>query len=209
MVIDAEMLIRIIGSIGPIVITTATKLVIDSLNGRASKMRDEYKFSKEFLEAVEKKDDIQPIHPFAVEKGYQALAGSTKVKADEVHYILGLKDASVRLREFVEGYEYVQLTDSSDGKKISFRPKYGARHKLKLRRLVYFGLYFSIFFAALSPFAFKEELHLTLPMVGLALLITVPTLVPFAIHFLIMQFNIASAQKLVDSQCKRDSQTAR
>jgi hypothetical protein len=66
----------------------ATKIYYELTNKGKGQLRDEYRFSKEFLQEVA---DNPAMHPFLKEKGYQALAGDHRLSAAEVEYLLSLQ----------------------------------------------------------------------------------------------------------------------
>lgn len=198
MVIEAEFVLKFVGSFTAF--ATLGRLVVDVVNSKKSKMRDEYKFAREFLESVKEDKDV---HPFAMEKGYQAIAGSSKVKAKEIRYILELENASERLQDFVDGYDYLQHLSAQGDKEISFRAKYATKWKLNLRKYACFASYLVNAFLAFVPFVFQKELKLALNEVGMAMCFTVPIFIPYALHFLFMGLKIRSAQQFIELQSKR------
>lgn len=64
------------------------RIIYELISGVKTKLREEYKFAKEFLD----QEDISKLHPFTQEKGFQAIAGSTQVTQKEIEYILSLSN---------------------------------------------------------------------------------------------------------------------
>ncbi len=90
---EIETIIKILSV--TIAIPGASKIIYDISTGSKSQLREEYKFAKEFTEEIKNNPTL---HPFAVEKGYHAIAGSTTLGSQEVAYLLSLKNPGQCLR---------------------------------------------------------------------------------------------------------------
>ena len=75
---------------------------------KKSSFKDDYRFAKEFLEDVAKKPDL---HPYVIEKGYQAIAGNNNLSSKEVVYLLSLEEPSICLKDYVLSKEYLELKE--------------------------------------------------------------------------------------------------
>lgn len=185
-----------------------SKGVASWMTGKTSQMREEFRFANEFLSAVSGRNAL---HPYALVKGYQALAGSTRVTIAEVEYLLSLEDFPNRLKDFVLGYSYVQHLITDGNSEISFRSKFMPKWPRLWRKAIYFLGYIVFAFAALSPFLFAKPLSLSFWVVGSFLALTLPTLGVYAVLSLMAALKLAGAERLVKLQRCRPppgSQTA-
>lgn len=171
------------------------------MTGKTSQMREDFRFAHDFLSSISGGRDS--IHPFALEKGYQALAGSRRITIPEAEYLLSLEDSSNRLKDFVLGYSYVQHLNTSGENEISFRSKYMHRWARQWRTWAYFIAYAALALAAFSPFILAAPLQLSFSTVSISLLFTLPTLGTYSVMSLMAAIKIASAERLVTLQCKR------
>lgn len=101
-----ETIIKIIGLIAAII--GAAKIIYEITTGRKSHLREDYKFAKEFLEDLKNNPNL---HPFAVEKGYHAIAGSEIIDSEEISYILLLKNPGKSLRDYILSKKYLQILE--------------------------------------------------------------------------------------------------
>jgi hypothetical protein len=198
--LDIETIAKFIGMLG--VLYPIGKGIREWMNGKTSKMREEYRFAQEFLSATNEQD---PHHPFALEKGYQALAGSRRVTVPEIKYLLDLEESPSRLKDFVLGYSYLQHLCTGGENEISFRAKYIPKWTRLWRKVVYFIGYVGLALAALSPFLLAGPLGLSLHIVGASLALTLPTLGTYAVLSLMAALKLVSAERLVKLQRLRSN----
>ena len=197
-VVDIETVTKIIGVLG--VLFPIFKGTSEWMNGKTSKMREEYRFSKEFLTTASSGESL---HPFVLEKGYQALAGSRNVTIQEVQYILELEDSPSRLNEFVKGFKYIQHLSISGQNEISFRRKYMSNWSRMWRKSFYFFAYGLFFFLAFFPFIFAGPLAISVPTMLKTLVFTIPTLGAYAALSVVEGIKIASAERFIKMQRRR------
>ncbi len=78
---------------------------------RHGRLREEYRFAREFLT-----DLMSPagMHPFVRRKGYQAIAGDTRLSAAEIEYLLNLDDGARALKDYVLGRKYYSGSRNPD-----------------------------------------------------------------------------------------------
>jgi hypothetical protein len=124
------------------------KLAYDWLYGRQGRIREEYKFAREFLADLER---APKMHPFLREKGYQAIAGDTRLAAGEIEYLLTLRDSPRALKDYVLGRPYLQHFATAGEKQLAFSPKFRSRWPRLWRKLWYLTLYFLFFAGAFLP----------------------------------------------------------
>lgn len=157
---------------------------------RKSRLREDYRFAKDFLEDIKNNPNL---HPFAVEKGYHAIAGSVYLKSEEVAYILSLKNPGKCLNDYVFSKKYLKLIDTDGNFCLKFYDKYSSPWFRRLRKAFYLFLYFVFAFIALSPFVISSILEIML-------FITLPVFGYFALSFLNSFIQIGLAEKLINNQ---------
>ncbi|PSB27119.1 hypothetical protein [Chlorogloea sp. CCALA 695] len=150
---ESETIIKIIGAI--VGIFGAGKIIYDITTGKKSRLREDYKFAKEFLEDLKNNPDL---HPFAVEKGYHAIAGSTIVSSKEIAYILSLKNSGKCLNDYVLSRKYLQTLDTKGDLRLAFSKKYSSAWSRWLRKGIYFFLYIFCACVAIIPIFFPKYL---------------------------------------------------
>ena len=129
------------------------KLFLELSTMRRGRMREEYKFAKEFLEAV----DADPqMHPLLKTKGYRAIAGDDTLAPAEIEYLISLEDPDQTLRDYVRGRNYLAHDPKLIDKQIAFRPKYAGRFARRWRLVAYFTFYAIFAFAAFAPLWFGK-----------------------------------------------------
>jgi len=79
-------------------------LFLDRLSSRKNAIRKDYMFVRSVLGRDKKSGEY---HPYVIEKGYQAIAGSNLVKGDEIKYLLSLDNAETLIKNFVAARDCV------------------------------------------------------------------------------------------------------
>lgn len=126
----------------------------DVISGNKPKLRDEYRFARDFLSDVEKAGYL---HPFALEKGYHAIAGTTNIRSQEVAYLLTLDDPAKCLRDFVLSRKHTELLNITGDLKIGFAKKYQKNWSRKWRKYLYICSYAMFAFGAIAPLLFAKS----------------------------------------------------
>jgi hypothetical protein len=192
---DYDLIIKIatvcIGLVG------ATKGLYDLSIGRRSKLREEYKFAKEFFDFSNINKDI---HPYLREKGYQAIAGDATMSGKEVEYLLSLNRPDQALKDYVMGRKYLEHLPSHGNLQIRFKEKYKSRWSRRWRMYSYLILYFTFAFAGFAPLIFSSYFHMDLRNAMTAFAISVVAFGPYALWFIRSAAKIYRSQKLVDNQ---------
>ena len=134
------------------------------------------------------------LHPFALEKGYQAIAGTTRVSTEEMTYLLSLKNPSQCLKDYLDGKEYLNKLDTSSDSKFTFKKEYSAPWFRKWLNRLYFIGFFGSFCLALAPVFIPQYFRL--------LIITMPVFGYLAFWCLDTNGKISSAERLVKNQQK-------
>lgn len=130
------------------------KFIYEVRINKKSQLRDEYKFSKEFFETVKNNE----LHPFSLEKGYQAIAGSKVLKANEVEYILSLENPVQCLKDYVCSRSMMNKLETEGNLRLSFKDKYKKSWSRTWRKWFYLLLYLVSATIAMSPLLFSKYL---------------------------------------------------
>ena len=141
--------LKLIGAV--ISVVTVGKLIYDLAVSRKARLRDDYKFAKEFFEELAKTP--RP-HPFVVERGYHAIAGDGSLTIREVEYLLSLESPSSALRDYSLAREYFDPPPESGHLQIKFKEKFSSPWSRRWRRWFYLIAYFVCALLALSPMFF-------------------------------------------------------
>lgn len=175
------------------------KLTYDWLYGRQGRLREEYRFANDFLRAV---GENSHMHPFVKQKGYQAVAGDTRLSANEIEYLLTLHDSARALGDYVLGRPYLKHFATAKEAQITFHPKYKAHWPRFWRKTWYLGLYLIFFAGAFAPL-FLPAFKSLQPSQALVLFaFTFPLLIPPSFLALRAAVRIARAEALVANQHK-------
>lgn len=189
--------IELVLKIGTLLIAAigSMKLAYDWIVGRHGRLRDEYRFAKEFLHDVASNPDM---HPFARQKGYQAIAGDVSLTANEVAYLLDLPDSAILLKDYVLGRPYLRHFSTAAGVRIDYRKGYETRWPRVWRKSLYFGLYAVCFMTAGGPLIFWRAI--AAPAAGQQFFVfaLLPLIfIPLAVMALRAGVRIARAEELV------------
>ncbi|RUS67269.1 hypothetical protein CUZ56_01212 [Saezia sanguinis] len=173
---------------------TLMKLFIDASRGRKSHMREEYKFAKEFLNDVKNNKEM---HPFAIEKGFQAIACEQWIEAKEVDFVISLEEPTRSLNDFIQGNRYIELKEDKNGQQIVFKQKYQAIWHRRWRKLVALLLYFCFCLLALSPWLLLPYITMNIGTAVILLLVTIPVFGSYAYMCLSWGTRVLAAERLV------------
>lgn len=194
---EVETIFKFLGAVAAII--GAGRVIYEVTVGKKSRLREDYKFAKEFLNDLKVNPDL---HPFAIEKGYQAIAGSTVLKSEEIAYLLSLENPGKCLKDYVLSKNYLQHLNTSGDLQLSFSEKYAAPWARKWRKAWYLTLYFGLAFASLSPLFFVER-GITKPVQLLTLLAFTISIFGFYAWESLKSFaRIYRGEKLVQNQSK-------
>lgn len=133
----------------------ATKILYEFSIGMHGRRRDDFRFAREFLSAVE----AQPtLHPYALEKGYQALVGDSNVKTHEIAYLLTLRNPTRAVRDYVLGRSYLEHLPKHGDLEIAFKKKYQSRLARGWRLSGYFILYMTCAVLTIMGISYAPQL---------------------------------------------------
>lgn len=192
---DIGLIIKLIAT--TVGVIGAAKVIYELRSGVQNKLREEFKFAKEFLEDIKQKE----LHPYTVEKGYQAIAGSTLMTKDEVEYILSISDPVQRLNDYKKSFRMFNKFDSKKSK-LELRKKYNFLWYRRWLKGWYFCTYFTLSFAALSPFLASEYFG---EQGVLAIFITLPSFGIYAWAAMNALIKVAAAERLIANQQDKHS----
>jgi hypothetical protein len=168
-------------------------------NGR-KKLYEEYKFSSDFLRRTAEQEKL---HPFALEKGYQALAGTKDITGNEVEHILKLENPVKGLNDFVMGKKYLKIITIANQHPFEFKAKYRKKVTRTSLKYFYYILYGVNFVIAISPFFF-EGLKGPILSEGIKLLfVSIPVYGYFAFLAIRAGVQIQCAESLVQDSKMR------
>ncbi|MCI0919425.1 hypothetical protein JNA64_19890 [Pseudomonas stutzeri] len=175
------------------------KIIYEFSTGSKNKLREEYRFAKEFLRDIAQEPKL---HPLAIEKGYYAIAGTTSIKSKEIEYVLSLENPDTCLKDYTLSRQYLEHISQNGNFKIEFSQKYKSNFSRNWRKTVHVLVYFFGSFIALSPLLLFKPLGLNInQFMGLAI-ITMPVFGFFAFDSLKSFIKIKRGEKLVSSQSK-------
>ncbi|EOV6289363.1 hypothetical protein ACN93C_004587 [Vibrio parahaemolyticus] len=124
-----------------------SKFLLELASGKHARLKDDYRFSKEFLSDIAE----GKLHPYAVEKGYQAIAGTENISVKEVEYILTLENSTKCLRDYVLSKQYLKKLELHGALTLEFEEKYSSSFSRNWRKYLYASLYFLLAFIACPP----------------------------------------------------------
>lgn len=175
------------------------RALYEIISGNKPKLRDEYKFARDFFEDLASK---KTLHPFAIEKGYQAIAGTTAIKSDEVAYILTLENPARCLRDFVLSRKYIEHLNTTGDLQITFAKKYKSGWSRNWRKFVYMTAYVLFAYGTLSPLVHAEQLGLQPKSLLTLLAFTLPLFGFIAWNSIRSFARIYRGEKLIENQQK-------
>jgi hypothetical protein len=194
---DYDLIVKVAGvGIG---LVGAARGLYDLSIGKRSKLREEYKFAKEFIEFI---NANKVIHPYLKDKGYQAVAGDSAISGEEVEYLLSLTRPEKALKDYVMGKKYLEHLPNHGNLQIKFKEKYKTKWSRRWRMYAYLLLYIAFSFAAFSPLLFSSYFHMGLQSALTAFIISLAVFAPYAYIFLMSGAKIYRAQMLVEHQNK-------
>lgn len=190
-----ELAAKAIGLSGSIF--TAYKLFLEVVLHRKTRLRDEYKFVKEFLTDI---NAASTPHPYLLEKGFAAVSGRDNLTAEEIRFFLSQPNPSIAFKlyssariRYVEYSEYDHL--------VKYKGKFTAPAKRKWSKILNGTGYFTLASLALAPLVFASNLFgKNWQMAIMFILIFLIAFGPQAILCLLEVIRISNGEKLIDSQ---------
>lgn len=122
------------------------KILQDILTTGKTKLREDYKFARDFLQDVSKDPAM---HHLVLERGLQGIAGSSKMLVSEISYLMSLTEPNKRIKEYSLAKSYIQL--NAEKQKIEFKKEYKTKFSRAWRKSLYLFCYVMFAFLAVSP----------------------------------------------------------
>ncbi len=150
-----ENLVKAVSIIGAIL--AGAKIIFEFTIGKLSRLREEYRFAKEFLHDLQETDASKKLHPMAVERGYRALAGTRSVPIRDIAYLLELTEPDKQIRDYVLAWAYVEF-DCRTGR-IQHRRKYSQPSVRRILKWTWSAAYAGFALIAMLPLLIVAPPH--------------------------------------------------
>jgi hypothetical protein len=203
MELDASL--KVLGFIGAAIAgSLGTWKVLDELlrKGKTS-LREDYRFARDFLSECA----AGAMHPMLAEMGFQALAGDSKISADEVRHLLTLQNSRSAIREYIAAKQVLDFFSTAPSAKITFRKKYESASWRRALKYWYAGVYFLTYSLSFAPLLLISMKLLSAPT-GLALFgLSSVMFLPIAFLSAKAGGRLTRAERLVAWQTSRSSLT--
>lgn len=183
---------------------------------RRTRMREEYKFAKEFLAEVESNEQM---HPYLKEKGYQTIAGVKHLTGDEIAYLLLLyKPVPGRttvylhypdraLLDYSKGQALLTFNPDAGDAKIAFKEKYASQWSRFWRKSLYVSGMFIFWIIAFLPLIIAPLRPKTWDNIFELLAVCMLTFGPYAYLLANAAKRIVRAEHLIAHQHERMTRT--
>jgi hypothetical protein len=194
---DAGIIFKIVTALLGII--GVAKIIYEVSSGSKLRLREEYRFAKEFLKDLQQDKDI---HPLTIEKGYYAIAGTNSINSKEIEYILTLENPDRCLKDYALSRQYLEHLKTSGNLQIDFAKKYKSNWSRRWRKTLHVAIYFLGSCIAVSPFILFKPLALESKQFLALIAITLPTFGFFAAESLRSFIKIHRGELLVKNQNK-------
>ena len=175
------------------------KVIRDLIGQGRTSLRDEYRFAKEFFDAVGKPG----LHPLAYDLGHKAIAGDAQIGAEEVAYLLSLPQPRAAIRTYIVARTLLQFHQTAVDSKISFKRSNGNPSRRRVKRGLFAVGYFATYMLGFSPI-FLLLLDLLSGQMALGLfIVSAPTFFPTAFLCLRAATRIHRGEELLAMQSGR------
>lgn len=180
-------------SIGTITVGLA---IWNAAQGHRKNLKDEYTFARDFFEYIERSKP----HPLVRERGYQAVAGDSKITAMEVEYLLELTPSGKALRLYARGKKYLTHISTAGRFQVQYRAKYRNRLARLSRKIVYFVVYMISVFLSVLPLLFSARRLEEAGNILSNTIISCFVFLPIAFFVLREAVKISQAEELIEVQ---------
>ncbi|MEM5372838.1 hypothetical protein V4C53_43515 [Paraburkholderia azotifigens] len=145
--IDLKITLQILGTL--VALVGIPKVYLDSSIASRSRLRDDYKFAKEYLSDVHGEESM---HRYLREKGSQAITGKRDADPEHVEFLLSLVKPSKALHlyaagkqcletSYANGNRYLENPNRSGVVSLVFKNRFQKRWKRNFVRWFFFLLY--------------------------------------------------------------------
>lgn len=174
------------------------KFIYDVVQSKRSGIQQDYKIAKDFLEDSSKNPEM---HHFVIERGYQAIAGTSNITVPEAKYLLSLENPNASLKNYLSARTYVEfINNENENQKIQFLKKYQSQFSRSWRRGLYFLLYIVSTFLTVMPIFFFRVFTPD-PAHGIVIAIIFLSSFGFLTFFSLKEYyNLKNIEKLVKNQ---------
>lgn len=182
-----------------LVIIAVAKFTYDKKSKSKSDLKQDYTFSRSFLLEDLKNYELTP---FLKEKGYQAVAGTSAIRADEVEYLLTLEGSGRWLMDYVYCIKYLDKKETLKSKKIAFNEKYKKKQARLIRKFIYLLVYAVFAMLAVFPLINMHTSSVTLIELLIQQSVSFLVFITIAAISLLELIKLVKAEELVNKQEK-------
>ena len=161
-----------------------------------SRLKDDYRFAKEFLEDIVSDKDM---HHLVVERGYFALVGKSGVKVEDIEYIISLVDADRCLKDYLLARTFIEFDVRIQ--KIVFKGVCKSKRIRSILKVLLFLVYFIMGNLAVAPYIFAYKFDFSLQWFALSV-VAFLCFGFFAVRSLLAFIRIQRGEELVKGQRK-------
>lgn len=191
---EIENILKLVSPLG--VIAGVAKIIYEHSSGSKHKLRDDYRFARDFLKDREHPDGL---HHLAVQRGYYALAGTTSINVTDIAYLISLENPDKSLKDYALARNYVEFNAKLN--RVVYRPKVKSKFSRRWRQTAHFSAYFIFAYLSISPFILPGYYNLGSHFMWLATA-TFPGFGFFAFQTLRSFIKIQRGEALVNEQKK-------
>lgn len=202
-----EDILKIVGAL----VATATsvytlwQLANNDKQGKWGRLREEYKFAKEFLVELRKEPEMSD---FQRAKGYRALAGFQAIGVKDGDYLMSLEEPAKAMDRYVMGFDYVEYDPLRESEQIQFLKKYQPAFARRWRKFAYGVVYVFCVFFAVAPLCLAGFFTRQPGALAIAVITCLVVFAPGAWMTLQTLIKIIAAEKLVQHQIPAKAKSA-
>ena len=191
---EIENILKLLSPVG--VIAGVAKIIYEHSSSSKHKLRDDYRFAKDFLKDMEHPDGL---HHLAVQRGYYALAGTTSINVTDIAYLISLENPDKSLKDYALARNYVEFNAKLN--RVVYRPKVKSKFSRRWRQTAHFSAYFIFAYLSISPLILPSYYNLGSHFMWLAIA-TFPVFGFFAFQTLRSFIRIQRGEALVNEHKK-------
>lgn len=162
--------------------------------GSRKALQEESQFADSFFA----KSAAGTMHPFAYERGLQALAGTRTIKGSEIEFILNLSDEVSLLNDFVNGRRHLCRDKDSPDSKFKFTAMLHSRTRREIAKKFWYCTYMISFCGAMGSLLLTISGSIRLGIAETILIGT--TLLPLAVISALSAIGIGCAERVLVAQ---------
>lgn len=203
-----EDVLKIVGAAVAIATSMFTlwQLAKNDRQGKWGRMREEYKFAKEFLVELQ---TTPVMSDFQKAKGYQAISGFQGMGVKEGDYLMSLKEPARAMDRYVLGFDYVEHNPARETEQIQLLKKYQPKLARNWRKAFYIATYAMCVFFAVAPLLTARFFGTQWGVLAMSVVTCLIVFIPGAWVSLQSLAKIIAAERLVNNQVLASSEPAR